>query len=250
MLEYMQNPFSYFITLTYSDEHLPEGGNLEPRDLQLYWKRLRKNTGKSLRYFAVGEYGDRTRRPHYHAVVFTQNEITEQDFKDSWLSDSIVDVAPIYGRDDARKIARYCAGYVLKKLTTEKAMAHANLNLHPEFTRSSRRPGIGLGNIDFIADSLIRRVNSGHITLDTDSFLHMLRFDGKLWPIGTVLRGKLLAKLGGPTSTEVHKALMTHIRTIQREGDPVLQDVENKKRIDSERKALKINKARKNYGKI
>lgn len=56
----------YFLTITYDDDHLPPA--LEKRDLQLFFKRMRKRI--SLRYFACGEYGDKTHRPHYHAILF------------------------------------------------------------------------------------------------------------------------------------------------------------------------------------
>lgn len=58
-----------FLTLTYRDEELPPHGQLHYPHLQKFWKRLRKEVGP-LRYFAVGEYGDETNRPHYHACLF------------------------------------------------------------------------------------------------------------------------------------------------------------------------------------
>ena len=63
-----------FLTLTYSDDHLPDNGSLVVADLQKFFKRLRKqyakrNNGIKLRYYACGEYGDRHGRPHYHAIV-------------------------------------------------------------------------------------------------------------------------------------------------------------------------------------
>lgn len=65
---------SAFITLTYDGDHVPITPNgfmsLRPRDLTLFWKRLRKLSGEKLRYYACGEYGGRYRRPHYHAVLF------------------------------------------------------------------------------------------------------------------------------------------------------------------------------------
>lgn len=63
---------SKFITLTYADNELTwKGGQsqLVKRDLQLWFKKVRK-TGHKLRYFAVGEYGSKTFRPHYHVVIF------------------------------------------------------------------------------------------------------------------------------------------------------------------------------------
>lgn len=58
-----------FITLTYRDEELPEHNSLNYAHLQKFWKRLRRDVGP-LRYYAVGEYGDATLRPHYHACIF------------------------------------------------------------------------------------------------------------------------------------------------------------------------------------
>ena len=57
-----------FITLTMSDEHLHD---ICKDDLQRFFKRLRKALGgKRVSYYAVGEYGELSRRPHYHALVF------------------------------------------------------------------------------------------------------------------------------------------------------------------------------------
>ncbi|EBW8988162.1 hypothetical protein BXL21_24545 [Salmonella enterica subsp. enterica serovar Enteritidis] len=44
-----------FITLTYNDENLPEGGTLVRKHLTDFFKRLRKHfTGRTIRYFACG----------------------------------------------------------------------------------------------------------------------------------------------------------------------------------------------------
>lgn len=62
---------SSFLTLTYSDTYLPDNNSLNKRDLQLFIKRLRKNLGgRRIKYFACGEYGDTSGRPHYHAIMY------------------------------------------------------------------------------------------------------------------------------------------------------------------------------------
>lgn len=68
---------SYFITLTYDTKFLcfskTGTASLCKRDVQLFFKRLRKDSrsiGKKIRYFAVGEYGERSGRPHYHIIIF------------------------------------------------------------------------------------------------------------------------------------------------------------------------------------
>lgn len=72
-----------FVTLTYNNDTVPITKNnymtLVKRDLQLFFKRLRtytersqKNTiwDKKIKYYAVGEYGGKTQRPHYHIILF------------------------------------------------------------------------------------------------------------------------------------------------------------------------------------
>lgn len=72
-----------FVTLTYAPEHLPENGSLNVRDVQLFLKRLRQAATQGVgphafpeshrervRFFAVGEYGERLERPHYHLMLF------------------------------------------------------------------------------------------------------------------------------------------------------------------------------------
>lgn len=66
---------SLFVTLTYSPENTRVTSKklmtLSKVDVQLFMKRLRKNTGrKKLKYYAVGEYGGTTSRPHYHLIMF------------------------------------------------------------------------------------------------------------------------------------------------------------------------------------
>lgn len=83
---------AYFLTLTYNNESLPFSQNgfstLVKKHLQLFFKRLREchiragfdgvrsssscdiQGGESLKYYAVGEYGGRSKRPHYHVILF------------------------------------------------------------------------------------------------------------------------------------------------------------------------------------
>jgi len=58
-----------FLTLTYDEAHLPEGGKLVKKDVQNYFKNVRHDAPE-LKYYAVGEYGEKSKRPHYHAIVF------------------------------------------------------------------------------------------------------------------------------------------------------------------------------------
>lgn len=60
---------SCMLNLTYDDAHLPTHGQLVKADLQKFFKRLRK-AGYKVRYVASGEYGDASKRPHFHIALF------------------------------------------------------------------------------------------------------------------------------------------------------------------------------------
>lgn len=72
--EHLYTGGSGMITLTYTDESVPHGGDgvetLQKSHLQRFFKRLRYRTDKPIKYYAVGEYGRRTGRPHYHIALF------------------------------------------------------------------------------------------------------------------------------------------------------------------------------------
>lgn len=80
--EHKVSKSAYFVTLTYDRKHLPEYGTLVKRDLQLYMKKLRLKDDKArIRYYAVGEYGSKTKRPHYHVLLFNS---TEDNIRNAW----------------------------------------------------------------------------------------------------------------------------------------------------------------------
>ncbi len=155
-----------FITLTYNDKHIPKNRDLIKKDLQDFWKRLRyyyqgKQTwvnpqnGKvenPIRYFACGEYGPRTMRPHYHACVFNWKPDDLKFYKKNHNGDSLYTsktLNQIWGKgfvivgELTYQSACYVARYVSKKLF-KKTKIYKFLEKQPEFTTSSRCGGIGL----------------------------------------------------------------------------------------------------------
>lgn len=130
---------AYFVTLTYDDECITfsEDGlqNLDYKDLQRFFKQYRTKFyreygyNSKLKYFAVGEYGERTHRPHYHLIVFN---VELQLFKDTWK----------YGHSHSGNVTSesitYTLKYCLKKSykinksdlrTPEKALMSKQLGL-------------------------------------------------------------------------------------------------------------------------
>lgn len=110
---------SIFVTLTYDDEHLPTNESLVKKDLQDFFKRLRKNSNKKLKYFACGEYGEETARPHYHAIIFGMDFLSDTDrdyIKMSWDKCKWDTQRKAFGNVSGTSI-RYVVGYIEKKIT-------------------------------------------------------------------------------------------------------------------------------------
>lgn len=131
-LRYWQ--YKYFVTLTYRDEDLPKDGSLKKSDLKGFLKRLGYYCGGVPQYFACGEYGDISQRPHYHLILMSDKDIFDA-IMDSWS----------YGRIDIQHTTpgrcKYVTGYVVKKMT--KADDERLYGRTPEFRSSSRRPPLG-----------------------------------------------------------------------------------------------------------
>lgn len=151
--------FNQFITLTYSDDNLPWGGyqpTLVPEDLQLFWKRLRKEYGNGIKYYACGEYGERTCRPHYHACVFGLNLEDKtridskggNDYYDSPNLNRIWGLGNCIVGDVTFESAAYVSRYIVGKKTGPDADIYIERGIEPEFVRMSRRPGIGKAWLD------------------------------------------------------------------------------------------------------
>ena len=142
---------SWFFTLTLDDDHLHYAGldcdaSLDPQHLVLFWKRLRK-AGHSFSYFACGEYGDRTLRPHYHAIVFGLGipdlKPLVPGLSSSDLINRIWKLGMVtIGQISPERIA-YCCGYATKKALGKPRQWYYDRGLYPEFVRMSRRPAIG-----------------------------------------------------------------------------------------------------------
>lgn len=112
-LESQQHDYSVFTTLTYREESVP--WTLSPYHLSTFMKKLRQRVrrqfGKDrrLRYFASGEYGPRTHRPHYHALVFGADPSMAGIIEAAWgLGHCRTEEI------SARRIA-YVAGYAAKQ---------------------------------------------------------------------------------------------------------------------------------------
>lgn len=189
MLESLKHASSCFVTLTYDDEHLPVDGSLCPKDVQLWLKRLRRSVEPArLRYFLVGEYGNRTFRPHYHLALFGLG-VEPELIGESWSKGNVV-VGSL-----TMQSAGYVAGYVTKKMT--KSDDPRLCGRYPEFARMSLRPGIGADAMDDVADVFFTKEGCDYLS-DFGDVPMSLRHGSKEYPLGRYLRKKLREKLDLP----------------------------------------------------
>lgn len=152
-----------FVTLSYDDAHLPLHGSLVKRHAQLWQKRLRKaRPNDKIRFFTVGEYGDTTRRAHYHSLVFgtdfpdmrRHSKSGDHALYVSAELDALWGLGHCWIGTVTADSCGYVASYVVKKLNGAAAEERYSTldpltgeihQLEPEFAIMSRRPGIGSG---------------------------------------------------------------------------------------------------------
>lgn len=144
-LELRDHRDTVWSTLTYDDSSLPI--TLRPDHLSAFVKRLRARlelSDRRFRFFASGEYGERTQRPHYHMIHFGMSEDDEREIQAAWPH-GMIRVDPISPR-----AISYVAGYVSKKIGYKLDRAERVdpetgecYTWEPPFIRMSRRPGIG-----------------------------------------------------------------------------------------------------------
>ena len=161
--EALQHQLYYFTTLTYNDQHYYKGRDFK-RDLQLFLKRLRKNTGEKIRYFAQFEHGEHTGRGHFHLIIFFDKEpkdkykFIKKNANHDYYSSEQIQKAWQLGNDitikseEPTEAINYVSRYCVKK-TGEDG-----------FHLQSRNPGIGdidLTKKDYV---LIHMKNQTHKT--------------------------------------------------------------------------------------
>lgn len=153
---------SHFVTLTYANQHLPileladkDGvaiymATLVKRDLQLFIKRLRKQQQvlesqyqklpkvqqkqkewPKIRFYATGEYGSETKRPHYHLILFNTNPKAVQEMDQIWGK----------GQVDIGDVTEKSIAYVTKYLINSRLENYGSRQ--KPFNTMSRKPGLG-----------------------------------------------------------------------------------------------------------
>lgn len=164
MMELPYHANAYFLTLTYSPEHVPvnlstNALTLKKKDLQDFFKRLRRRLDylgldSQITYYAAGEYGDSTFRPHYHAILYCECIPDIEYFSRSssgefayYTSDLLTDAwskGHVLIANVTWNSCAYVSRYVMKKVKGKDSKEHyEKAGLEPEFAVMSLKPAIG-----------------------------------------------------------------------------------------------------------
>lgn len=206
LLEAASHEQNQFWTLTYEDDRLPtvhppigsagareaylrqslagrhvpvaeQPGSLFKPDLAKFFKRFRKSVS-DLRYYAVGEYGERRGRPHYHVLAFGVS-VDPPTLQKTW------GLGAVHIGDVESASINYCVEYALK---TDKAQSLIDLRRQPEFAVMSRNPGIGSYAVGEFRQSILRSppLPTGELLIP-DEF----RVLGRNYPVPRFIRNEL-----------------------------------------------------------
>lgn len=232
MLESYMHKASCFATLTYGPKTIPQKGSLDPNHTRLFLMRLRKQMyPRKLRYVLVGEYGDLSQRPHYHAAFYGLSLLEEELVRKSW------DHGHIMLGDLTSDSAQYIAGYVTKKLTNKnhKETAEWLNGRYPEFARMSLKPGIGADAMKIVCDTLTSP--QGYHLLANGDVPSQLSYGKKNLPLGRYLKFKLREQYG---FKDPQKCPPEVLETFRQEMHKLFED-------SYKAKAIKASQSFKNY---
>ena len=179
MLEAEEYEYNWFLTLTYDDYNVPYSEYVDgdgviddcmtlcKKDLQDFLKRLRSHVDyhysdffqdfnddgekKTFRYFACGEYGSSSGRPHYHMILFNLplNDLVfykSTDFGNLYVSPFLSEKwgkGHVIVGSVSFESSSYVSRYIMKKQKGSASVIYDLFNIVPEYIVMSRNPGIG-----------------------------------------------------------------------------------------------------------
>lgn len=166
---------NYFLSLTYDEDNIPLGREGIPTlihdEISKFMKKLRtiwkkKYDFDGIRFFGCGEYGDLSKRPHYHIILFNcpipdlqERHPIKVDGKIKWIKQYADDGSPLYYSPSVHEAwnkrgtaqigavtfesCAYVSRYIVKKLNGEAGKIYHDCGIIPPYVRMSRMPGIG-----------------------------------------------------------------------------------------------------------
>lgn len=204
---HLHDSCSWF-TLTYNDSNIPSDRLASKRDIQLFMKRFRnvsRDFGISLagiKYFIVCEYGSKSRRPHYHGIIFGVDFLS-----DCWCP-RLVGLKAKYGLYSSSVLEQvWNRGFVLVDRLVGKSLNYVTKYLLKSDTWSLKSMGLGKGlfvNDDGLTPLCRSLYPSGRMSIFAPSLLSGIprfvdrfveRFDSSLYDLVHARRCEYVSKL-------------------------------------------------------
>jgi hypothetical protein len=241
-LEARCHEWNSFITLTYNEESRPEGHSISKKELQDFFKRLRKNSGRKFRYYACGEYG-KLGREHYHAILF------------GWPPSEISEIEKAWTDPDTKKTkgfaqclpfdtgaAAYVAGYVTKKLANTD---YPEGKLAPFALMSRGRRSEGEGGIGYkYAREIVNNVERDKLNLVGEDMTAM-RIGGRLMPTGDYLQKIMNESIGyTPLEKSISQSIVISTKDFWDMNFPEAKNHEREVAAKKARVKIKLRKMR------
>lgn len=169
--EHKYSTSAWFVTLTYDEKH--NCGSLVKKHVQDYLKRLRKkDEGNRIRYYAVGEYGTISGRPHYHLLLFNAEE---SDVRSAWKDCEHRPIGIVHcGSVNGASIA-YCLKYMVQAVSINEQ------GKEKPFALMSRAYGIGAR---YLSDEMVswHREDDRNYSIRDGLKIKLCRFyKSKIW---------------------------------------------------------------------
>jgi hypothetical protein len=158
------------LTLTFEEE--PEVPNYAP--MQMFLDRLRahqrrKSNFSPIRYLAVGEFGERYGRFHFHALVFNWMDLDPEETLTRLWRNGHCHVGEV-----SQASIRYTARYTLEFLGKDE---------QPHPRGRSQRPPLGEPVMTSLGQKARRNHPDGSLEIPTT-----IRWNGKTWPVDTAMQ--------------------------------------------------------------
>lgn len=198
LLEASAHTESVWCTLTYRTLPGPftwrgkqYSGGVSPGEIQLFMKRLRKAVApQRVRYFAVGEYGGRTLRPHYHVALFGTGN--REEVACAWSRDGEL-IGHVHFGDCTPQSLAYNVSHITKGVGQQEEIEQ--WGMHPTFQRMSLRPALGATGLTSVTQWLTSEAGATWLS-ESGDVPAVIRADGQLWPLGRTLMAYLRRSSG------------------------------------------------------
>ncbi len=143
----------YFVTLTYSDDYLPNSISEAKKNVANYFRRINstRKGEQNIKYIFVTEYGEKNKRIHHHAII--EGSVKREVLEAKWRQGE-VNIKPL----DPDKGYSYLVKYIMKSPKGKKAW-------NP--SRGLKKPIIKKDYSGF-GDDVVRKWCFGHSSIDDE----------------------------------------------------------------------------------